>query len=257
MISIIVVSLNTKKKFIRTIKSITDQTYKKKEIIVIDGKSTDGTIKILNKLKNFFFKIVVEKDKGIYDAMNKGSKLASGDWITFMNSGDIFYNKKILSNIFKQKLIKKDIIFGDTLVKNHSMKYISKGKNFTNKTIVMPFCHQSAIVRSEIVKKNKFSLKYKYSSDFEFFIKCFLRKKNFYNCNLIISEVLGGGVSDVRRQDVYNENIKIIKNYNFNASLILKLFFFKFLNLIKDFTKYIFPKFIVLLILKSKYKNKL
>lgn len=256
-LSIVVVSLNTKKKFLKTIQSINSQTYKNYEIIVVDGNSTDGTLKIITKMKKNFSKIIIEKDKGIYDAMNKGSHLASSDWVIFLNSGDVFYNNQTLFNIFKQPVIENDIIYGDTQVKNENINYFVNSSIFSKKTILMPFCHQSTIVKTDIVKKNKFSLKYKYSSDFDFFIKCFLKKRKFYNSNLNISTVITNGLSDINRQKVYSENIQILKNYNYNFFLILNIWLFKLLTLAKDSIKCMLPKKIIMIILKFKYKYKL
>ena len=92
-VSIIVVSLNTKDDFIETIKSINNQTYKNFEIIVIDGKSNDGTEDEINQMRDSFSKIIIEKDNGIYDAMNKGIALVKGEWTVFLNSGDTFFEK--------------------------------------------------------------------------------------------------------------------------------------------------------------------
>ena len=107
--SIIVVSLNTKNKLENTLKSIIKQSLKSYEIVVIDGKSNDGTIKLLSKYKKNLKKILIKKDRGIYFAMNRGIKLASNDWLIFMNSGDTFYSihtlKKIALNIKKNKTI--------------------------------------------------------------------------------------------------------------------------------------------------------
>jgi glycosyltransferase involved in cell wall biosynthesis len=254
-VSIIVVSLNTKYFFLKTVKSALAQSHEEKEIIVVDGNSTDGTIDTIKKMKKEFSKIIIEKDKGIYDAMNKGSHLASGDWIIFLNSGDVFYNKNVLSDVFEQPVANKDIIYGNTFVKNKGINYLIQGKFFSKKTICMPFCHQSVLVKKNIVKKNKFSLIYRYSSDFNFFIKCFSRKNNFYNLNLTIATVLANGVSDNNRQKVYSENIKILKKYNSNFFIILNLWMLKLSNLIKDCIKYIFPESILLLILKFKYQK--
>jgi len=252
-LSIVVVSLNTKNQFLKTIKSINSQKYKNYEIIVVDGNSTDGTLEAIKKMKKNFSQIVIEKDKGIYDAMNKGAQLASGNWIAFLNSGDIFYNSSVLLNIFKLPIAKKDIIYGDTLVKNKDINYFAHSTIFSKKTIVMPFCHQSTMVKTDIIKKNRFFLEYKYSADFNFFVKCFSRKKNFYNSNLIIATVLANGVSDNNRQKVYSENIKILKKYNYNFFIILNLRLLKLSNFIKDCIKYTFPESIILLILKFKY----
>ncbi len=256
-ISIIVVSLNTKFFFLKTIKSIIGQSYKNKEIIVVDGKSIDGTVETITNMKKNFSKIIIEKDKGIYDAMNKGSYLAKGEWIMFLNSGDIFYNKQVLANIFKNPHMNKDIIYGDTLIKQKNIKYLAPSSIFLKTTSIMPFCHQSAIIKTAIVKRNKFSLKYKYSSDFDFFLRCFAKNKKFYNINCIIATVLAQGLSDNNRQKVYSENIKILTKYNYSFFILAKLWFLKFYNLIKDCIKYILPENFILLILKFKYRKRL
>ena len=100
MISVIVVSLNTKDDFIKTINSILSQT-KKVEIIVVDGESTDGTIEEIKKISKYLNKIIVEKDEGIYFAMNKGIRMASSEWVYFLNSGDIINKKNTEKNIIK------------------------------------------------------------------------------------------------------------------------------------------------------------
>lgn len=252
-LSIIVVSLNTKDLFLKTIKSIDSQTYKNYEIIVVDGCSEDGTIDIIKKLKKKFSKVIIEKDKGIYDAMNKGSNISSGEWTMFLNSGDTFCNKKVVSNIFKNPLTKKDIIYGNTLVRYKNIKYLVPCSTFSNKTYLMPFCHQSTIVKTNIIKKNKFSLKYRCSSDFNFFLKCFLRKKIFFNSNLIIATTLAKGLSDNNRQKVYKENIEILKKYNYSFFIISNLWLLRLYNLIKDYFKFILSDFLILLVLRFKY----
>ena len=254
-ISIIVVSLNTKKEFLKTIRSIQKQDYKNYEIIIVDGKSSDGTIDEIKKLNKKKIKYIIERDNGIYDAMNKGSDLASGNWIIFLNSGDVFYNNCVLSNIFKKCLKKIDIIFGNTVVNNNGIRYLLKSRYFTNKTILMPFCHQSSIIKSSLIKKFKFSLKYYHSSDFDFFIKCFLKKKIFYYSRQTISTVVAQGLSDLNREKVFNENIQILKKYNYKFNFILNLKLQKNISLFKKYIKIFIPKNIKLLILKIKYRK--
>ena len=104
--SIIVVSLNTKNDFVKTINSIYNQRYNNFEIILVDGNSNDGTILEINKLNKKIKKKIIEKDKGIYHAMNKGIKHITSDLTIFLNSGDIFNNRNILNKInliFKKK----------------------------------------------------------------------------------------------------------------------------------------------------------
>lgn len=256
LISIIVVSLNTKVDFLKTLKSINKQTYKNYEILVVDGNSSDGTKKEIIKRKKTISKFVIEKDKGIYHAMNKGIKMSSGNWIIFMNSGDLFYKKNVLYNFISENVKNCDIVYGDTLVSAKNLKYVVNSKPFEYKTLLMPFCHQSVFVKSNILKKRNFSLIYRFSSDFDFFYYCYLSKKKFQKIDYIISKVTSGGFSDKNRQMVFNENLTIIKKKG-NKSLLYFLYLIKISQYLKDIIRFIFPSFIQELILKKKYKNNL
>ena len=255
-ISIIIVSLNTKVDFLKTLKSIKKQTYKNYEILVVDGNSSDGTKKEIIKRKKTISKFVIEQDKGIYHAMNKGIKMSSGRWIIFMNSGDLFYKKNVLHNFFSENVMNYDIVYGDTLVNAKNLSYVINSKPFEHNTLLMPFCHQSVFVKSNILKKRNFSLIYRFSSDFDFFYYCYLSKKKFQKIDYIISKVTSGGFSDKNRQMVFNENLIIIKKKG-NKSLLYLLYLKKISQYLKDLIKFIFPSFIQELIFKIKYKNNL
>ena len=108
-ISIVTVTLNSEKTLERTIKSVLGQNYSDVEYIIIDGGSTDGTLNIIEKYKDKISKVISEKDNGLYDAMNKGIKLSTGDIVGILNSDDFFYNEEVLSivaNSFEDKEIK-------------------------------------------------------------------------------------------------------------------------------------------------------
>ena len=123
-ISVITVSFNSAKTIEKTIHSVMSQTYGDVEHIIVDGDSTDQTHDILENYKNQIDKIVIEKDNGIYDAMNKGVKLATGDYIFFLNSDDVFNDEKVLEE-FAAKMVKtnKELYYGD-------LKFYEKGKYF-------------------------------------------------------------------------------------------------------------------------------
>lgn len=252
--SIITVSLNTLKHFKKTISSINSQTYKDYEIIVIDGLSNDGTINEIKKKKNNISKKIIEKDRGIYDAMNKGVKVASGKWIIFMNSGDTFYNKNVLKELSKFCLKYKyaEIIFGDTLIDNNYFSYFQNSDYFKNNTILMPFCHQSSAVKSILIKKFLFDKKYNLSSDFNFFLNCYLNGTKFLKFNKLISKVKAGGNSDIFRQKVFTENIKIFLNKKSFFKVFL-LCLLKLLEFLKNFLKLILTKKLIMFLLKLKY----
>jgi glycosyltransferase involved in cell wall biosynthesis len=253
-VSIVVVSLNTKVDFLKTLKSILNQKNKNYEIIVVDGMSSDGTLDLVKKYKNKISKTIIEKDKGIYHAMNKGIKLSEGEWIIFMNSGDVFYRNNILDKFLLEDTKNYDVVHGDTQIINKNLKYIVKSKIFNHNTCLMPFCHQSVFVRSKILKKKNFSLRFKISSDFDFFYYCFISGKKFKKLNLIISKVKSGGLSDTHRQRVFNENMMII-NKKGNKVLVCLLFLKKLNQYLKDLLKIILPNFTQKFMLKQKYKD--
>ena len=258
-ISIIIISLNTKKKLIKSLNSAYSQNYKKKEIIVIDGLSNDGTDELIKKNKKKINKLIIEKDKGIYDAMNKGIKCASGDWIVFLNSGDIFYKNNIIKKVFSSRLSKidlnQDIIYGNTIIVNKQLKYCVNSKNINNQSINMPFCHQSSFVKSRLLKKNKFDLQYKICADFNFFLNMYKSKKVFKKLDDIFCIVEGEGLSDKSRFRVFNENLKILFKNSIFIENLAKLVFHYLILLATQFLKKILPNLIIQQILRKKYKQ--
>ena len=112
LISIITVVFNCEKYLEETIKSVINQTYDNIEYIIIDGGSSDGTLDIIKKYEDKITYWVSEKDGGIYDAMNKGIELSHGEWINFMNGGDIFFNKTVIEDVFLSNNFKNiDIVY--------------------------------------------------------------------------------------------------------------------------------------------------
>ena len=113
-ISIITISYNVEKEIERTMRSVLNQTFKDLEYIVVDGKSKDNTVAIAKSIAAEYpdraVRIISEPDKGIYDAMNKGIKMASGEWVNMMNAGDVFANDNVLENVFKENF-SDDIAF--------------------------------------------------------------------------------------------------------------------------------------------------
>jgi len=118
LISVVTVSYNAVSTIEQTILSVINQTYPNVEYIIIDGGSTDGTVDIIKKYADKIAYWVSEPDKGIYDAMNKGVVVATGEWINFMNAGDIFTDSDVIDKLFHQNIIinRVGIVFGDTLV---------------------------------------------------------------------------------------------------------------------------------------------
>ena len=115
-ITVITICFNIGNELEQTIKSVIGQSYPNIEYIIIDGGSTDDTMAVLKRYKDNISLIVSEPDKGVYDAMNKGVRLATGDYVNFMNGGDRFSNSEVLTTLFSDLAnLDYDVVFGDTI----------------------------------------------------------------------------------------------------------------------------------------------
>lgn len=168
-ISVITVCYNAEKTIEATIKSVIAQTYPNMEYIIIDGGSSDNTVEIIKKYLPQISYFISEPDKGVYDAMNKGIKVATGDWINFMNSGDSFYDKNVVSAISESLEANFAVVYGDT---NYIYKWgcvVIMPYSLENLESHMVFSHQSSFVKASILKQNYFSVKYKIAGDYNLF----------------------------------------------------------------------------------------
>ena len=173
-ISIITVCFNSVNILEQTIMSVTNQLYDNIEYIIIDGGSKDGTVDIIKKHESKITYWVSEPDNGIYDAMNKGIKHATGEWINFMNAGDSFASFDIISTIFIKNysiLKNKSAIYGDSIVCiSLGEKYSKCIKPFWKDESFIPdkgFSHQSSFVRSDYAKLHPFDTSFKICADFK------------------------------------------------------------------------------------------
>ena len=229
LITVITVVRNDRENIQKTVESVLNQKFDKFEYIIIDGKSTDGTIDIINKYKDQIDIIISEPDNGIYDAMNKGIKLSSGIYLNFLNSGDYYINDEILNEIalnVKDDLI--DFVYGSILIEysgQHirreikrifSKKYLRSGKQ--------PPHPASFLKKSEIVKAKCFNTEYKYSADFDLFCKLntFNIKSKLINKQIAIFS--SGGASSSMQANY--ETKKILKN-NYGLYFSAKYIFLK------------------------------
>lgn len=189
LISIITVSYNAVDTIESTILSVINQQFNDYEYIIIDGGSSDGTLEIIKKYQDKVTCFISEPDKGIYDAMNKGILVANGNWINFMNSGDLFNDYKVLNNIFLKNIDSQtSIIYGNTLAKN-SKKIITPPKSI-NKNFFYgnTICHQSIFFNKNIFEINGLhNLSYKIIADRILLLEAALIKANFMFVDVVIS----------------------------------------------------------------------
>jgi glycosyltransferase involved in cell wall biosynthesis len=179
LVSIITVVFNGSESVEKTILSVLSQSYQNKEYIIIDGCSTDGTVDIIRKYDSDIDHWLSEKDKGIYDAMNKGIALASGTWINFMNSGDQFASQNVLDDFAKSVGENDDILFGDALVEYPTFKTLYPVIALDRMWKKMPFCHQATFFKGSLLKEWKFDLRYRLSSDYDLLYRAYLEGRRF------------------------------------------------------------------------------
>ena len=230
LVSIITVCLNSSAYLEDSIKSVLEQVYPNIEYLIIDGGSTDGSIDILNKYRDKINKIVVEKDTGIFNAMNKGIKLATGDIIYFINSDDKFYDRKVVEEAVEafKKFGEADFIYGNLIIfdPRDKFSYIEKypkkvSRNiFINKTIGHP---ASFFRYSCFDKVGFFEESYKIASDYEWYVRAVFTnglKGMHIDRNISIFR-LGGNSTREEHMEPYFLERDLIQQKYFNACEML------------------------------------
>ena len=218
LISIITISWNAGKVIGRTIKSIAEQTFGDYEHIVIDGKSTDNTLDIVMELSRKKPIVISEPDKGIYDAMNKGLRIASGKYVIFMNAGDSFLDCRTLEKYAMEAGKNKyDIIYGDTVIVNDAgdiicPRHLSAPQALTPRSYLngMLVCHQSFMVRKSIAPQ--YDTAYKFSADYLWCLSCIKNTKadKCRNLNSVVTKYLAEGTTDKNMKSSLKERFHIM-----------------------------------------------
>lgn len=218
LITVITVVFNGAKYLEETIQSVINQTYENVEYIIIDGGSTDGTLDIIKKYEDAIDYWVSEKDRGIYDAMNKGIELTMGRYIIHINSGD-YIDNKIVSKIFSRNINMNSLIIGN-------VKYIS-GRIFSsvmNHGIYFrnTIHHQSAFYpKSIFLKMGHYNLVYKILSDYHLNLRIYQNKSNIIKISGMVSMCSDLGVSDTPRFKNYKEEMAIRKEFLKNRVVLI------------------------------------
>lgn len=237
--SIITVCFNAEKEIEKSILSVISQTYTAIEYIIIDGNSSDKTIDIINKYKANIHTVISEPDNGLYDAMNKGIKHATGDYLCFLNAGDTFFEKNTLRNIIKKcDGDFPDIIYGNTALVDSNghfirMRRLTPPLKLTWKSFKqgMLVCHQAFIPRRSIVPN--YNLTYKYSSDFDWCIRILKKTTKSYNTKLILINYLNEGMTTRNHKASLKERYKIMVKHYGKCTTLLQHLKFAFRYLLK------------------------
>ena len=188
-VTIITVCYNAVDLIEDTLESVLNQTYANLEYIVIDGGSKDGTIDVIRKYESRIAKFISEPDKGIYDAMNKGIAFSTGEWINFMNAGDVFVNDTVIEDVFS-RTIKKDVglIYGNVLMNYPGNDGIVKVlDNLKKGQIQFSLNHQSTFTKGDFLREVGYDISYKLAADANSFNEIYKRGLGFQYVPVTIS----------------------------------------------------------------------
>ncbi|SHG92164.1 Glycosyltransferase involved in cell wall bisynthesis [Chryseolinea serpens] len=184
-VTIVTVAFNAVASIEQTIQSVLNLTYDNLEYVIIDGGSTDGTVEIIKRYASQIDFWISERDRGIYDGMNKGVRKATGEWINFMNCGDRFLDEAAL-NFFNGQTFDADLLYGDALIQYPGFQTLYVKTPLNSMWKRMPFCHQATFTRTALMRQFPFDLEYKLSSDFDFIYKMYLANRRFREVHRVI-----------------------------------------------------------------------
>ena len=216
-LTVITVVYNNANDIERTLLSVINQTYPHIEYLVIDGASTDGTIDIIRRYAAQLSRFVSEPDKGIYDAMNKGLALATGDYVLFMNSGDEIYSTDTVAAVFASAR-DADIYYGETEMfdadwqslglRRHAIPDQFSWKSFR---YGMNVSHQAIYIRRKLTKA--YDSRYQLSADIDWVIRAAKAAEKTVNTRLIVAKYLVGGISKKRHWQSLKERFLIFSRH--------------------------------------------
>lgn len=204
--SIVTVTYNNAHGLRRTLDSIRALKDASYEVIIVDGKSSDDTPAVIDANKDIITRCVSEKDNGVYDAMNKGIRMAMGDYVVFMNAGDCFASADTLSVV---DALDGDIILGSAAYGDDS-RIIPEVMSLYD-VLSIGINHQSAYYRRDIISRYPFDLKYRIIADMKSVVEPMAREKIAVTCTpKVLSVCEGGGMSKRQWREIKTERDAIV-----------------------------------------------
>ena len=231
--SIITVTYNAEKVLEDTILSVISQTYHHVEYIIVDGGSEDKTLSIIDRYRSRIHTVVSEPDKGLYDAMNKGISLATGDYLCFLNAGDCFHEDNTLQQMIHTIIGNElpDVLYGETAIVDKNghflrMRRLSAPETLTWKSFKqgMLVCHQAFFPRHTLVEP--YNLKYRFSADFDWCIRLMKKARTLHNTHLTIIDYLDEGMTTRNQKASLKERFRIMaKHYGLIGTVAHHIWF--------------------------------
>jgi len=221
LVSIITVCFNAEKHIEETIQSVITQTYPDIEHIIVDGASKDGTLGIIERYRDYLANVISEPDKGLYDAMNKGLGLATGEYVLFLNADDLLYTPDTLAKLMSH-CSDADAIYGEALFITEQGKSLGlRSEQTPHKTpkqlswkslkYGMTVSHQAFLIRRALAPS--FDLRYPVCADIDWMISGLKKCHAICNSGQIISKFRVGGISESKRKAGWKERYQILRKH--------------------------------------------
>ena len=232
-ISIVTITYNAEAVLQRTLDSVSSQTYRDIEHLIIDGASKDGTMDLVSRYKvrdlPYEVRVVSEPDKGIYDAMNKGLRLATGEYIVFLNAGDTLHDEKTLDMVASSLQSAANsqqpaVIYGDTNIvddEGHFLRkrHLSVPDNLTWRSFKqgMLVCHQAFYARLDIARDIPYDLQYRHSADVDWCIRVMKEAERRHlplvRVQGVVADFLDGGDSSKNHRASLRERFHVMRRH--------------------------------------------
>lgn len=228
-ISIITVTYNAARPLQRTLDSVARQTYQQLEHLIIDGASKDDTVTVAERYQAsapYSVIITSEPDKGLYDAMNKGLRQATGDYIVFLNAGDALHAPDTLATVVAKAQNSKlpAIVYGDTAVTDANGQFLRLRRHRPPKVLTwksfkkgMLVCHQAFYVRLDIAREFPYDLQYRHSADVDWCIRIMKEASHrglaLVNADAVLADFEEGGDSTQHHRDSLKERYQVMATH--------------------------------------------
>ncbi len=221
LLSIITITFNAEKELKPTLLSVRDQTFKNFEHLIIDGASKDKTLGVAREYGVDDLRIISEPDKGLYDAMNKGLRLAKGEYVIFLNAGDSFASQLTLEQ-YADAIAEShpDIVYGDTVIVDENRNFLRPRHLLAPETLTfdsfsrgMLICHQAFCVRRSLAPE--YDLSYRFSADYDWTINCIKRtsEDKCRNLHCVTIHYLDAGLTEKNKKASLMERFSIMKKH--------------------------------------------
>lgn len=218
--SIITVTYNAEATLEDTVLSVISQTYRHVEYIIVDGASRDRTLSIINKYRNRITHFISEPDRGLYDAMNKGIGLATGDYLCFLNAGDCFHEDDTLQQMVHTLTAGNlpDVIYGETALVDKERHFLRMRRLAAPEVLTwksfrqgMLVCHQAFFAKRSLAAP--YDLQYRFSADFDWCIRVMKQARTLHNTHLTLIDYLEEGMTTQNRKASLRERFQIMARH--------------------------------------------